>query len=278
MSLAQVCLAFLLQIALGSLLSLRLTDRDALGPKYFKFAGWLLVGFYGLAATLIVPGALAAEATQLQALTAGCVLLAAVGMLAFASVSGWDRPGLERLCFGVTLLAGAAGVVASTLSGLPADADSLLTTLALLVAAASSLVLGFTTWGMILGHWYLTDHSLDLIHLRRLVRPLPWIFVVQLLASGLSMTLLWERFLGPGNASLDALLQRQPERVLDVVNLWARLPVGALVPLIMSWMTLETVRLKKTQPATGILYAMCVTVYMGDLMGKMVQGATGVPW
>jgi len=49
------------------------------------------------------------------------------------------------------------------------------------------------------------------------------------------------------------------------------------VPAVLAWMTQVTVRMEKTQPATGILYAMCVLVYMGELMGKMVEGSTGVP-
>ena len=95
--------------------------------------------------------------------------------------------------------------------------------------------------------------------------------------SGVALWLLWPAFLGPGNASQAELMANQPERVLDIVNVWARIPVGLLIPAVLAWMTLVTVRMEKTQPATGILYAMCVLVYMGELMGKMLEGGTGVP-
>lgn len=278
MSLGQACVAFLVQTAFGSLLSFLLNDREALGPKYFKFGGWVLTALYGLAATLVVPAALGESAPAFATATMLAVLAAGGAMLAFASVSGWDRPGLERGCLGAAVLAAAAAVVFAALGTVPEGATTQHLALILGAAVTSSLVLGFSTWAMILGHWYLTDHSLDIRHLGKLVRPLPWIFGLQLVVSSLAMWLLWERFLGPGAHDLDTLMLRQPERVVDVVNLWARLPVGALVPLVLSFMTLETVRLKKTQPATGILYAMCVTVYMGDLMGKMVHAARGVPW
>ena len=65
-------------------------------------------------------------------------------------------------------------------------------------------------------------------------------------------------------------------RVIDVVNMTARIPVGLLVPVVLAFMTRVVVRMEKTQPATGILYAMCALVYLGDLMGKMIEGATGV--
>ena len=38
-----------------------------------------------------------------------------------------------------------------------------------------------------------------------------------------------------------------------------------------------TVKMERTQSATGILYAMCVLVYLGELMGRMLEGGTGVP-
>ena len=57
----------------------------------------------------------------------------------------------------------------------------------------------------------------------------------------------------------------------------ARIPVGLLVPAVLAFMARVTVRMAKTQPATGILYAMCVLVYLGELMGRMVEGGTGVP-
>ncbi len=81
----------------------------------------------------------------------------------------------------------------------------------------------------------------------------------------------------PGNSNLSALLANEPQRVLDVVNLWTRIPVGLLVPAVLAVMTRITVRMERTQPATGILYAMCGLVYLGELMGKMVEGGTGVP-
>ncbi|GJM23335.1 MAG: hypothetical protein DHS20C15_32500 [Planctomycetota bacterium] len=278
MSLGQACIAFLVQTAFGSLLSFLLNDREALGPKYFKFGGWVLVALYGLAASLVVPAAMSENAPAYANASMLTVLAAGVSMLAFASVSGWDKPGLERVCLGAAVLSAGAAVVFAALGTVPAGADTQHLALILAVAFVSSLVLGFTTWAMILGHWYLTDHSLDIKHLGRLVKPLPWIFGAQLVISSLAMWLLWQTFLGPDVHDIDTLMLRHPERVVDVVNLWARLPVGALVPLVLSFMTLETVRLKKTQPATGILYAMCVTVYMGDLMGKMVHSARGVPW
>jgi len=279
MSLGQVALLFLLQTACGSLLTFAISDRAALGPKYFKFGGWVLLGLYGLAGALVWPSALADGASQ-AARGLGLVLaLAAATLLVFASASGWAGALLEGVLLWLAIAAGAASLaLAVMLTGPGAGAlAGLALWLALLSALTGALVLGFTTWGMILGHWYLVSQGLSISHLARLVRPLPWLLLLKAAVSGVALWLLWPVFLGPGNSDLTQLMANQPHRVLDIVNVWARIPVGLLLPALLAGMTLVTVRLGKTQPATGILYAMCVLVYLGELMGKMVEGGTGVP-
>jgi hypothetical protein len=278
MSLGQVSLLFLLQLGFGSVLTFLLNDRAALGPKYFKFAGWVLLACYGLAGSLLWSGESARPEAGALALTVGA---AALGTLAFASVSGWGRPRAEGALLVLTLLAGGAALVLATLSAhaaLPAPPTGpAATALDLASAFGSALVLGFTTFSMILGHWYLVSQGLEVRHLARLVRPLPWILLGKAAVSGLALVLFWSHVLGPGHRGLGDLLQRSPDRALDVVNVWARIPVGLLVPAALAGMTRVTVRMERTQPATGILYAMCVLVYLGELMGRMLEGGTGVP-
>jgi hypothetical protein len=264
-----------MQFTFGSLITFVIADRRALGPKYFKLAGWVLVACCGLAASVAWSGE--------QRTLGSAIGLAAVLVLALASLSGWDRAGLETALLWLALLAAGAAVVLGALQPArhaPSSAppsSALLTTLALCSALGSSLVLGFVTWGMLLGHWYLVSPGLAATHLSRLVRPLPWMLLGKAALSGLALALCWDAVLGPGNASLGDVMERSPDRVLDVVNVWARIPVGLLAPAVMAAMTRVTVAMERTRPATGILYAMCVLVYMGELMGKMLEGATGVP-
>ncbi|MCB9899694.1 MAG: hypothetical protein H6825_16935 [Planctomycetes bacterium] len=279
MSLSQASLAFLVQMAFGSMLTFVVNDRAALGPKYFKFSGWILAGLYGLALTFVLPLLGADGASATQSALGWSVVAALVGMLAFSSVSGWDRPRLESALLWLSLAAGAVAVWTSAVhwhaaAGMTLAGDER----GLVIAGAfgSALVLGFTTWAMTLGHFYLVDQGLDIRHLRRLVAPLPAMLLGKAALSGAALWLMWDRVLG-GSRSLTEVVEYHPERMLDVVNVWARIPVGLLVPFGMALMTMVTVRMKKTQPATGILYAMCTTVYLGDLMGKMLEGATGVP-
>lgn len=286
MTLAQACLLFLVQLAFGSALTFVCVDRETLGPKYFKFGGWVLGGLYGLALVLVWPWLAADGGGDIERGLAWCVVGAASSTLAFASVSGWDRPGLERLCLAALLLTGAACVGLGAVHWQPlaraagADVpafDGAELGLVLAGAYGSALVLGFTIWAMTLGHWYLVDHGLDIQELGKLVTPLAWIYMAKIAVSSVALWLMWERVLGPGNRSLDDMLNRSPEHILDAVNVWARIPVGLVVPLVLAYMARVTVRMQKTQPATGILYAMCGMVILGDLMGKMLEGVRGVP-
>ncbi len=277
MSASEVSLLFLVQMGFGSMLTFLINDREALGPKYFKLSGWIMVALYGLALTLCGDAMWRETASGPEQLTAWSLLAATLGMLAFSSVSGWDKPGIERTVLVLSTLAAGVVVGAASWSRLGPDVTTTEQTLVLAGAYGSALTLGFSTWGMILGHWYLVSQDLDIKHLGKLVTPLPWIFLAKTIVSALALWLMWDSFLGPGNRSLDDIMMREPQRVIDVANVWARIPVGLIVPAVMALMTKITVRMEKTQPATGILYAMCVLVYLGDLIGKMVEGSTGVP-
>ncbi|MFT7462958.1 MAG: hypothetical protein ACI9EF_001300 [Pseudohongiellaceae bacterium] len=283
MSFIQVSLLFLVQMAFGSMATFPLTDREALGPKYFKFGGWVLTALYGLALSLCGDAMFDDSALSIDRLSAFSVAIAAASLLAFSSLTGWDKPKLETLTLWIALVAGGTAVVTLAIAGLPAEtANSVLshdTMAALSITAAllSSLVLGFATWGMALGHWYLVAAGLPIKHLARLVTPLPWILGAKLVLSTSVLWLLWGNFLGAGNHTMVDVFERQPDRILDLVNVCSRIPVGLAIPFVLACMARVTVKMERTQPATGILYAMCVLVYMGDLMGKMIEGTSGIP-
>lgn len=274
MSFGQVSLLFLLQMAFGGASTLLFGERASLGAKYAKLSGWILAGLLGLALSLCGAPLFDQGAPDGERLLAAAVALGALGVVAYASLAGWDRPRSETLALLLGLL-GCGAAVGLSVTALPVIEGASPAWLELASAYGSALVLGFVTWGMVLGHWYLVAPGLPIAHLARLVRPLPWILLAKTLVSIVALVLGWEAMLG-GEGSFSDLLARHPERVIDVVNVAARIPVGLLVPVVLAFMTRVTVRMEKTQPATGILYAMCALVYLGDLMGKMVQGAAGM--
>ena len=58
---------------------------------------------------------------------------------------------------------------------------------------------------------------------------------------------------------------------LDFIFLVARVAIGLVGPAVLCHMTLVTVKLKATQPATGILYAATVMVLMGEFLGYYAE-------
>jgi ABC-type uncharacterized transport system permease subunit len=52
--------------------------------------------------------------------------------------------------------------------------------------------------------------------------------------------------------------------------------IGVIGPAVLCHMTLATIRLKATQPATGILYAATVMVLMGELFAFVAERSFAV--
>ena len=57
-----------------------------------------------------------------------------------------------------------------------------------------------------------------------------------------------------------------------------RLAVGLLIPSVFAYMIWETVKLRATQSATGILYFTLVLVFIGELTGLYLVRETGLPF
>jgi hypothetical protein len=175
---------------------------------------------------------------------------------------------VETFAIAATTACGVAALLLAVRSQVPHE-----TTPALLLAAASSvgstLVLGWVVGAMVLGHWYLVTPDLPVAHLGRLtgaalaatyvklalLAVTAWYFRDRLSDSARSFATIF----GIGHAG--GPFQSQ----LDFLWLLARLLIGLVGPAALCHMTLATVRLKATQPATGILYAATVLVLMGEL-------------
>jgi hypothetical protein len=135
----------------------------------------------------------------------------------------------------------------------------------------SAMVLGSVTLATLLGHAYLTATKMTIAPLRRLAG---------LFAAAVALRFLWVVVAGGGTAwsmwnAGDAgagELRRQGLMIL------IRLSVGLLLPAVFAYMIWETVRLRATQSATGILYFTLVLVFIGELTGLYLVRETGIPF
>jgi protein NrfD len=125
---------------------------------------------------------------------------------------------------------------------------------------------------MILGHWYLVLPSLDVAHLQSIVRLHigSTVLRVVVVAAAVAFAIVaWQPGAGP----------RFDRYVLSIsgVFFWQRVLFGLAGPLLLSYLTWETAKIRSTQSATGILYVDFFTVIVGEVLAKYLLLETSVP-
>jgi hypothetical protein len=152
----------------------------------------------------------------------------------------------------------------------------------------SSLVLGSVFAGQYLGHWYLTVPGMHIRELQKLSRfllvsiGLKTIEILTFLAIyewvDYSSIDVFGRPLGIDLSQTNALMQLNLHSsffslegdvwlgfgLFGVVIFTTRILWGIVAPLILAIMIHKTVNMRSTQSATGILYALCVMILVGE--------------
>lgn len=155
---------------------------------------------------------------------------------------------------------------------------------------SSALLIGSVFSGQFLGHWYLNVPNLNIRELRRLVSILQFSILFKTLEN------LWTLFFKIGyNVSAlpiddlgrplgidlshiqnletlhmsDGIFSLQGDLAFGMggfglIILLTRVLWGILAPLILANMVKRTVEIRATQSATGILYALCVMIIVGE--------------
>jgi len=124
------------------------------------------------------------------------------------------------------------------------------------------LILCASIFAMNLGHWYLNVHGLPMIHLKRATYVLGAFLTLRLLID-ICQFIFSPIIYGGDIMSLYSFLFH-----LDGFFLIIAIFFGTLFPLISLYFVNETLRLKNTQSATGILYVVLCAVLIGDLVYK----------
>lgn len=138
--------------------------------------------------------------------------------------------------------------------------------------ALTGWLTGGSLMAMLLGHAYLTSGSE--------MTQQPFLRLVRLLLIALALRLALALF----GALLPWWLMRdgaEPQRgslTMAVLLLCARFLVGLVVPLIMTWMALQCVRIRSNQSATGILYVSSTMILIGEFVALSLATAHGLPF
>ena len=198
--------------------------------------------------------------TRVRLAWAALSLVAAVWYLTMAARGESRKP--------LALLAAAAAVLVLVLT-----AGSGATTpewVAVLGSLSSALLLGAVAVTMVLGHWYLVDTSLSIAPLRAgalwvsLAVAARWAAVVAALSFGG-----WEIL----------RISRAADVIFSTNGLFFlfRSLMGLGAPLLLAGLIWQTVKIRSTQSATGLLYVLLILVLFGELISSFLRVATGHP-
>lgn len=117
-------------------------------------------------------------------------------------------------------------------------------------ALTSAGIIGSVTAAMLLGHWYLTATGMSLSPLMQFNRLFTGAVVLRsLFAVGIMLS-------GEETAGSGMLL----------ILRWA----GLIGPFVLSLLTVQILKYRNTQSATGVLYAATILVYMGETAAALL--------
>ncbi len=137
-----------------------------------------------------------------------------------------------------------------------------------LFCLSSALLLGPVTFLMILGHWYLVTPKLSVQPLKT---GLKYCWIVLL------MKIIWSTFNSLQNADYFAAgTMEAGGYAFNWMMLLMRYLWGYLVIGVMSYYTWRLVKIRSTQSATGILYAMTFFVFVGELISIYLHFTYGL--
>lgn len=261
-----VLFLFLSHLGIGVVWSLLLVSREA-GVKFFRFNA-------GMAAILIAVGfAFRPEDAggEMARVALWALIVAEAATVLYWATVGRVFASIRPAILWSASLAGAVAVVAQAVDVSAAWGP---VTQALSVASflSSAAFLGGACTAMVLGHWYLVIPSMQVSHLQSMVGYHIASMVVRIavvVAAIVVAIATWEPGLGPSF--------RHYIFSVSGVFFWQRVAFGLVGPLILSYLTWETAKIRSTQSATGILYVDFFTVVVGEVLAKYLLLATRVP-
>jgi hypothetical protein len=286
---------FLAHLGIGIAFTLLFVSREA-GVKFFRFNAGLAVTLVAIA-LVFAPGRVGqvglvgqvgpdgTDVPERQAGLEGQLSLQAPAGIALAAfevliVFYWATVGraLTRFRPIVLLIAVSVGSVALVLQSIAISAGDpvpmrFLTIVSVLSSAA---FLGGACTAMILGHWYLVIPSLEVEHLQSIVRFHIASMVIRIAVVGAAVfaaLAIW----GSGPAAAGVVNFRRYITSVDGIFFWQRVLFGLAGPVVLSYLTWETAKIRSTQSATGILYVDFFTVVVGEVLAKYLLLATRVP-
>jgi len=269
--LSLVFYVFLARMAVGTLIALTVVWRLRAAERHLRFQTLLAFILAAGAAALYEPALGDAHPDfprgaqaflSLEGAIPGALGALAAACLAVNFLYGTFRRAAGRAALLVAIAAGLVAVYGTTRFGPHGLGPAAISTL-FLSGLLGGLLMASINDAMVLGHFYLMIKGLPLEALRRAGVFVFCVLVAKMLLFG-AVLLAWPE-------ARETLLEREL-----IWTAW-RVAFGFLGPFVLLFMVKDTVRLKHTQAATGLLYVAVGFALMGELAAVYLEMQTGYP-
>lgn len=272
MSLSTVLFFFLAHLGVGIAFTLVFVSKDA-GVKFFRFNAGLAAILVAFALAFRLAGLEGAPPeSSLSRLAVAALYVAEAALVLYWATVGRTLVRIRPAIIGLAIAGGLAAVI---LQGLDVSAGLARATQALTVVSfvSSAALLGGACMAMTLGHWYLVIPSMQVGHLQAIVKVHIASTVVRVLVVGAAV------WFAIATYQAGSVLPSFRHYILSVdgIFFWQRVLFGLAGPIVLSYLTWETAKIRATQSATGILYVDFFTVVVGEVLAKYIVLATHVP-
>ena len=130
----------------------------------------------------------------------------------------------------------------------------------------AALVVGAVSQGMVLGHWYLVTPRLPEQPLREMTGLLVVVMVLQMLLLVLALAL-----------PHDTVVTSVDTDILSNPFFYLRVGGGMVFAALLAWMAFDASGVRAMMSATGLLYIAMALVLAGEVVGRGLMFASGVP-
>jgi hypothetical protein len=136
---------------------------------------------------------------------------------------------------------------------------------------AATGLLGSVMLTMVFGHWYLVVPRLSIEPLVKLTKVLMGAIGIRILTNVLTLIV----FQIEGGHSLAAVATEL--MMYQGIFFWPRLLFGVVAPIVLTTMIWNTVQIRHTQAATGLLYLAVVALLFGEFFSKFLLFSVNLP-
>jgi hypothetical protein len=275
------CHLFFVQVAVGFLVFTFLVKRESLGHGFYQLH--LTIAFvFGVLSLWGMgrPFAAFVAPEKFVDLFASFVVYGTTWYLALTFLAVFLYSFQQKLAkmthlaavwFALFFFSFEAWFLARELPAWPGRLGSLMVGINMLGAAA---VLALSTIAMNVGHWYLVKPRLGSQHL---IGISAFFFFAIIYRGVFLMASLFRGFLSTDWQPAE-MYEPWYSDSLTVIFLVLRILVGFVAPAVLAWMALETARIRSTQAATGLLFALMIPLIIGEALAVFLTLTTGIPW